>query len=121
MVTAFYSKGSQVGIPLLWIFFLTALLLFQLESMLQCTKDCNRTFANEAALSRHRKTCPVFEIVRQRSHELRRGRRIGGSQSLQKDSTLLSRKERLQVSGYQLEFQDISISLGASCKSDCPD
>jgi hypothetical protein len=110
MVAAFYAKGSQVGIPLLWIFFLTALLLFQLESMPQCTKDCNRTFANEAALSRHRKTCPVFEIVRQRSHELRRGK-IGGSQSLQKDSTLLSRKERLQASGYQLEFQDIAIHI----------
>src|SRR6266705_28561 len=70
--------------------------------MLQCVKDCNRKFTNEAALSRYRKTCSVLETVHQRFHKLRRGGVIRGSG--QKDSTLLSCKERLQVSSYQLNI-----------------
>lgn len=70
------------------------------ESMPQCVKNCNRNFANEAALSRHRKNCSVLESVHQTSHELRRGRGIGGS-TPKHTTKLLSRKERLQVSVYK--------------------
>ena len=77
--------------------------------MPQCVATCNRKFGNEAALSRHRKTCPVLEAARQTSHELRRGSGIRAS--LQKHSTLLSRKERLQVSGYKLEYPSIDVMI----------
>lgn len=61
-----------------------------------CVKDCNRKFANDAALSRHRKACPVLKIVRQRSQDIRRDKGIGGL--IQDATTLLTRKQRLQVS-----------------------
>jgi len=77
--------------------------------MPQCVTNCNRKFGNEAALSRHRKTCPILEAARQTSHELRRG--PGIKASLQKHPTLLSRKERLQVSGYKLEYPSIHMLL----------
>jgi hypothetical protein len=78
MVSVFsarFSLGSMY-----WFLFLITSLLFA-ESMPQCVKHCDRNFANEAALSRHRKTCSVLETVRRTSHELRRGRGrgIGGS------------------------------------------
>jgi hypothetical protein len=83
----------------LWFFFLISLLLFsESESMPQCVKNCNRNFANEAALSRHRKTCSVLEAVHQASHGLRIGRGRGIGPSVQTHPTLLSCKERLQVS-----------------------
>jgi len=77
--------------------------------MPQCVTNCNRKFGNEAALSRHRKTCPVLEAARQTSHELRRGPGIRAS--LQKHSPLLSRKERLQVGGYKLGCPSIHMLL----------
>ncbi len=58
--------------------------------MPQCVKNCDRKFGSENALSRHRKTCPILEVVRQRSQEIRA--------PLANVPTLLSRKERLQVS-----------------------
>ncbi len=64
----------------------------------RCVKDCNRNFANDAALSRHRKACPVLKSVRQLSQDKRRDKGIGGS--LQNTTTLLTRKQRLQVSDY---------------------
>jgi hypothetical protein len=81
--------------------------------MPQCVKDCNREFKNEAALSRHRKTCAVLEIIRQRSHEVRRGR----GRSLQNISTMLSRKERLQVGDSLCSgiFISCIFDLGTSC------
>jgi hypothetical protein len=83
----------------LWFFFLISLLLLsESDSMPQCVKNCNRNFANEAALSRHRKTCSVLEAVRQAAHGLRVGRGRGIGPPVQKHPTLLSRKERLQVS-----------------------
>jgi hypothetical protein len=98
------------AISLLCFFFLTSLL----QSMPQCVKDCNREFKNEAALSRHRKTCSVLEIVRQRSHEIRRGR----GRSVQPNiSTVHSRKERLQVGNqsYSGICTSYIFDLGTSC------
>ena len=99
MVAVLFSARSSLVFIFFWFPFLINLLLFSDSgSMPQCVKNCNRNFANEAALGRHRKTCLVLESVRQTSHELRRGRGIGGSVP---KLTLLSRKERLQVSSYQ--------------------
>lgn len=85
------------GIPLrATAFFVFIILLISYNSMPYCVKDCNRNFANDAALSRHRKACPVLKIVRQHSQDIRRDKRIGGS--IQDATTLpLTRKERLQV------------------------
>lgn len=68
------------------------------ESMPYCVKDCNRKFANDAALSRHRKACPVLEIARQRSQDLRKDKGIGRSIHNPATFKLLTRKQRLQVS-----------------------
>ena len=105
MVAVFFA--SSLGFTVLCLFFLTTCLLpfSYSESMPQCVTNCNRKFGNEAALSRHRKTCSVLEAARQTSRELRRG--PGIKASLQKNSILLSRKERLQVSGYKLEYLGI--------------
>lgn len=64
--------------------------------MPKCVRDCDREFANENALSRHRKICPVLEVVRQRSREIQKDRGISGVPKV--PGTILSRKERLQVS-----------------------
>src|SRR5258705_52790 len=79
-------------------FFVFVILLISYNSMPYCVNDCNRKFANEAALSRHRKACPILKLVRQRSQDIRRDKGIGGS--IQDATTLpLTRKERLQVGG----------------------
>jgi hypothetical protein len=96
MVAALSTRSSPGLLYPLFLFLITSLLFS--EAMPQCVKNCDRNFVNEAALSRHRKNCSVLETVRQTSHELRRGRGIGGS-LVPNMSTLLSRKERLQVSG----------------------
>src|SRR5258708_464957 len=85
-----------LGLNILVVFFLISL-LFRVESMPQCVKNCDRIFGSENALSRHRKTCPILEVVRQRSQEIRKDRGNLGA-PLAKVPTLLSRKERLQVS-----------------------
>src|SRR6266511_1743156 len=104
------SLRCPLGFTVLCLFLTTCLLPFSYsESMPQCVANCNRKFGNEAALSRHRKTCSVLEAARQTSHGLRRG--LGIRASLQKHSTLLSRKERLQVSGYKLEYPSIHMLL----------
>jgi hypothetical protein len=64
--------------------------------MPSCVKNCDRKFANDAALSRHRKACPVLKCVRQRSQDIRREKGIGGHQDA--TTTLGTRKQRLQVS-----------------------
>src|SRR6266545_6588215 len=89
------SMTRFLGSNFLVVFFLISL-LFNFESMPQCVKDCDRKFANENALSRHRKTFPVLEVVRQRCQEIRKDRGIRGA-PLAKVPTLLSLKERLQV------------------------
>jgi hypothetical protein len=82
-----------------WAFVLIFLLIsYNAASMPYCVKDCNCNFANDAALSRHHKACPVLKSVRQRSQDIRRDKGIGGS--LQNTTTLLTRKQRLQVSDY---------------------
>ena len=96
MVTGF--SGSKF----LVLLFLTSL-LFNFE-MPQCVKDCSRKFTNENALSRHRKSCPVLEAVRQRSQETRR---VRGIREAPKVPTLLSRKERLHVSDLRFIFQHL--------------
>ena len=60
-----------------------------------CVKDCNRKFANDAALSRHRKACSILKTVRQRSQDIRRGK---GADHHDATAVLLTRKQRLQVS-----------------------
>lgn len=60
-----------------------------------CVKDCERKFANDAALSRHRKACPVLKCVRQRCQDIRR---VGGGSVQNTTTTLVTRKQRLQVS-----------------------
>ncbi len=82
-------------------------ILISSTSMPYCVKDCNRKFANDAALSRHCKACPVLKNVRQRSQEIRRDKGIGGL--VQDTTTLVTRKERLQVS--DIVFCDIILDL----------
>ena len=77
------------------LFFVFIILLISHYAMPYCVKDCNRKFANDAALSRHRKACPVLKIVRQRSQDIRRDKGTRGS--LQDATTLLTCKQRLQV------------------------
>lgn len=92
MVVVFSSRFPP-GLAIFGLFILT-ILLFPPQFMPQCVKECNRTFASEGALSRHRKNCSVLALVRQRSSEVRRDKGI--RESVQ--TTLLSRKEWLQVS-----------------------
>jgi hypothetical protein len=99
-MVALISRQFPAGLTSFWSFALTILLIsdyYNSESMPYCVKDCNRKFANDAALSRHRKACPVLKVVRQRSQDIRREKGIGPGRSIQ-DATLLTRKERLQVS-----------------------
>ncbi len=79
-----------------FVFILILLISSNSESMPYCVKDCNRKFANDAALSRHRKACPVLEIARQRSQDIRKDKGVG--RSIHDPATLLTRKQRLQVS-----------------------
>jgi hypothetical protein len=84
------DRSVMVALIFLLIFLLIS------TSMPSCVKDCNRNFANDAALSRHRKACPVLQSVRQRSQDIRRAK--GGGESFQNATALLTRKQRLQVS-----------------------
>lgn len=77
------------------IFWIIAFFLISYISMPSCVKDCNREFANNAALSRHHKACPILKIVRQRSQDIRRDKGIG--KSTQDVTGLLTRKQRLMV------------------------
>jgi len=82
--------------------------------MPHCVKDCNRKFANDAALSRHRKACPVLKIVRQRSQDFRRDKGIGGSAQ---DATVpLTRKQRLQVVASRSAFKMFYLQLSGTFK-----
>lgn len=92
-MVAVFSSRFPSGLAIS-VFFILIILLFPPLFMPQCVKQCNRTFATEGALSRHRTNCSVLALVRQRSSEVRRDKGIGESAQ----STLLSRKERLQVS-----------------------
>ena len=101
------------GSTLLVFLFLTSL-LFSLESMPKCVRDCDRKFANENALSRHRKICPVLEVVRQRSREIQKDRGISGAPKV--PSTILSRKQRLQVSNLRFIYHNPSTIAFRYCR-----
>ena len=97
MVAVFSSSPKfPPGLAIILGFFFLIIPLFppQFQVMPQCVKECNRTFASEGALSRHRKNCSVLALVRQRSSEVWRDKGI--RESVQ--TILLSRKQRLQVS-----------------------
>ena len=81
----------------MFIFLVISYISTLASTMPYCVKDCNRKFANDAALSRHRKACPVFKSVRQRSQDIRRDRGIGALQNTS-SMTYVTRKQRLQVS-----------------------
>ena len=95
------------------VFFLLSLLFF--EYMPQCVKDCDRKFGNENALSRHHKTCPILEVVRQKSQEIRKDRGIRGA-PLAKVLTLLSRKGRLQVSDLWFVYHNFYVIVFRYCR-----
>lgn len=99
---AIFSSRFPPGLTIFAIFIL--ILLFPPQFMPQCVKECNRTFASEGALSRHRKNCSVLALVRQRSSGVRRDKGI--RESMQ--TTLLSRKERLQVSACSVIYLSLT-------------
>ena len=103
-----------LGSNFLVVFFLISL-LFNFEYMPQCVKDCDRKFGNENALSRHRKTCPILEAARQKSQEIRKDRGIRGA-PLAKVPTLLSRKERLQVSDLWFVYHNFYLIVFRYCR-----
>ena len=96
LMVALISRGSLISF---WTFAFVLLLssnYYNSASMPHCVKDCNRTFADVAALSRHQKACPIMKVVRRRSQDIRKSKGIG--RSIQDTSTsLLTRKQRLQV------------------------
>ena len=103
LMVALISRQFPAGLTSFWSFAFTILLIsdyYISEPMPYCIKDCNRKFANDAALSRHRKACPVLKVVRQRSQDIQREKGIGPGRSIQDatTTTLLTRKQRLQVS-----------------------
>ena len=83
--------------------------------MPHCVKGCNRLFATEGSLSRHRQNCPVLAVVRARSLEVRRDKGIGGLGQSQTVPALFSRKERLQASVSQyFEGSSVTPVIGIS-------
>jgi hypothetical protein len=100
----FLSSSTSI-----WTFlFILLLISYDSASMPHCVKDCNRYFANDAALSRHHKACLVLKNVRQRSQDIRRDKGIGGLS--QNSATLATRKQRLQASD-PVVFCDLVLDL----------
>jgi hypothetical protein len=101
VMVAISSRSFPPGSTPFWAFVFLVFLLISSSydststTMPHCVKDCNHNFANDAALSRHRKACPVLKAVRERSQDLRRDRGIGG---LIQNTTFVTRKQHLQVS-----------------------
>ena len=109
------SRRFLPGLPLFYIFtFIAVFLTLSCTSMPSCVKDCNRKFANNAALSRHHKTCPVLKVIRHHSQEIRRDKGIG--KSIQDTTMLPTRKQRLMVCDCS-SFKVVSYILQANSSS----